>query len=273
MAAPVVKFKRALYPPSHKGGSHDGSDVIAVKRAISRAGFWPWQEFDDTYSAGFANGNKSGGGVKDFQKTTGITPATGFYGSATHTALLSARVPAGSPHAGEWVWDQSAINLYNGFVDMTAAQQIVASIFGWWDWLVARNPDVHYLQARPVLELTERNNPPKIPMYCDCSGTTIYCAWLGGAISPDIIYGYSGYGNTDSLIKGGFQIQESEIAQYCQDYLVLSFYGESVWNTDHVTNVRSASQNYSHGKESDPSVYNTIHYRPDFLQLRAYNVI
>lgn len=101
--APVVPFPRPLYPPSHeKGPVGDDIDVVAVKRAISRAGFFPWQDFDDAYNENFAMK-----GVKPFQKAKGLQ-ATGNYGQATHDALRNTRR---KDHATEWAFDPIAIQL------------------------------------------------------------------------------------------------------------------------------------------------------------------
>jgi hypothetical protein len=100
---PTVPFPRPLYPPSHpKGPVGDDVDVVAVKRAISRAGFWPWQDFDDTYSEKFAKN-----GVAAFQRAKGIN-ATGNYGQVTHEQLEATR-RKGS--ASEWAFDPVSIRL------------------------------------------------------------------------------------------------------------------------------------------------------------------
>ena len=107
--------KRPLYPPDHdKGPVPDGNDIKAVKRAISRAGFWEWQEFDDSYSNAFAHGGDSGSGVAGFQRKKGID-ATGNYGEATHNALKAYNVPQGAPHAGEDCFDGTAADLYKNY--------------------------------------------------------------------------------------------------------------------------------------------------------------
>lgn len=275
-----VPFKRVLTPPGTSTKIETGADVLALKRVVSRSGCWPWQEFNQQYTNIFAeglfkNGKKvaGNGGVKQFQKNLGLKNANGVWDEITHNLSLDYKVPSKLPHGGEWIWDQFSINQYQGFADLTAAQEIVAEIFKWWDYLVTNEPAWHYLQQRPIYDLIKRFKPPQLPGYSDCSGTAIYCAWLGGAISPDVHFGYSGYGNTDSLVTGGFQIAESEIAKYAPNYYVLCFYGAHDWQTEHVTCVKDASHVYSHGQESDPRVYNTIHYRSDFLQLRAYPVI
>ncbi len=103
MSTPNVEFPRPLYPPSHaKGPVPNDIDVVAVKRAISRAGFWPWQDFDSAYSEAFAQD-----GVRPFQQQSGLT-ASGNYGEATHNKLVATH-RKGS--ATEWAFDPISIRL------------------------------------------------------------------------------------------------------------------------------------------------------------------
>ena len=106
------KFCRPLYPPSHaKGPVPDGDDVVAVKRAVARAGFFPWKlEFDDTYN------EKISDAVAKFQDANGLD-ATGNYGKPTHNKLRAANVPSGSPNAGLDVFDDRAAALYRNYLD------------------------------------------------------------------------------------------------------------------------------------------------------------
>lgn len=99
--APTVEFPRVLYPPSHPDGPvPDGVDVVGVKRAISRAGFFPWSNFDDTYSNIFAKG------VMRFQQVNGLT-ASGRYGEPTHEKLRQTRRKG----TLEWAFDATAIKM------------------------------------------------------------------------------------------------------------------------------------------------------------------
>jgi len=117
---PMVKvpgFPRPLYPPdaaAHgKRPSVDGPDVIAYKRTVSRAGRWPWQTFDESYSNGFAHGtggNVVESGIEGVQRQQKID-ATGWIGESTFNTLRSIRVPEGKPHAGEMAMDPYAANL------------------------------------------------------------------------------------------------------------------------------------------------------------------
>lgn len=103
-------FKRPLYPPSAaKGPVSDGDDIVAVKRAVSRAGYFPWQAFDDSYNQKIADA------VKKFQHDHGLDN-TGFYGENTHVKLKATNVPKGGSHAGEDVFDDKAAALYKQYL-------------------------------------------------------------------------------------------------------------------------------------------------------------
>lgn len=111
---PLPGFPRPLYPPDVPADSGyrpsiDGPDVIAYKRTVSRAGRWPWQPFDDSYSNAFAHG-KAGGMVRDsgvagVQRQQKISPASGWLGYETFKTLRSIIIPEPLPHAGEYAMD------------------------------------------------------------------------------------------------------------------------------------------------------------------------
>src|SRR5262245_6931546 len=114
---PLPGFPRPLYPPDAakhgKQPSVDGPDVVAYKRTVSRAGRWPWQEFDDSYSNVFAHGsgpNVIDSGVAGVQRQQDIDD-TGWLGKKTFNTLRSIRVPEGKPHAGEMAMDATAAKL------------------------------------------------------------------------------------------------------------------------------------------------------------------
>ena len=120
----VKGFPRPLYPPDATSQGHkasvDGSDVEAYKRIVSRAGRWPWQTFDQTFSNGFAHG-KSGNvgesGIAGVQRQQSISPDTGYVGQGTFNLFRSIRIPVGLPNAGQPAMDARSVELINAAFD------------------------------------------------------------------------------------------------------------------------------------------------------------
>ena len=113
---PSFAHKRILYNASSEKYPMSGDDVLAVKRALSRAGFIPWQDFNKTY------GEQAIKGCKEFQKSVGIKgndggPPQGNYGESTHKKLLKAK--AEDKH--EWAFDDYSIKLYKGYTSGAGA--------------------------------------------------------------------------------------------------------------------------------------------------------
>lgn len=274
---PKVPFGGTLYPTDDpkKRRPNAGDQVKAIKIAVSRFGFWPWPEFNNLMNPAFAHGvgRKVGtSGLAGAQKALGIAP-TGIYGAKTHAALVKARVPKGHPHHGEPVFDAHSIALYTGGDPLDHASKLVASAFSWWDWMVAHTGQIGYSQARAMQELARHLKPPVLPFDEDCSSTFIYCAFLAGAKSPDIAYGFSGFGNTDSLVRCGQLISEADISKWCRTHYVGAFYGASHWDTHHVAAVKSQSEVYSMGREQAPERWSSVHNDPGLIEIRAYEVI
>lgn len=94
MTVPKYPFVRPLVP-----GVEKGTDVQAVKRALSRVGLLPWAKFDNAYNL------KTQAAVKKFQWSHDIE-GTGRYGEPTHSALVAAEAVA--PHKGETSFDAYA---------------------------------------------------------------------------------------------------------------------------------------------------------------------
>jgi hypothetical protein len=112
----VAGFPRPLYPPDANGyrPSVNGPDVEAYKRTVSRAGRWPWQEFDQAFSNGFSHGKPGGNlaesGIAGVQRQQHLD-ATGYLGKKTFDTLRSIRIPEGLPHAGDIAMDPIAVDL------------------------------------------------------------------------------------------------------------------------------------------------------------------
>lgn len=259
---------RSLYPPSAGKGSFSGPDVIAYKRAVSRAGRWPWQEFDDAYSNAFSRGN--GGNVGDtgvagFQRQMGIDD-TGNMGSPTFDALNWSLVPQGLPNAGQPLFDQTAVNLLKEAAEN--AKPTPPNLDSFYDWLTILERDqasITYSQARPIQPLVDHENPPVYPTGIDCSGSLIYASWLAGLSSP-VPEGYSGYGNTGTMRSLGRRIDPSQVEEQAATQRVFAFYTRP----DHVVCVLGDGTVWSHGQESGPDYQPSIWYRSGFTECRTY---
>lgn len=270
MAAPKIPFDRVV-----KEGMV-GDDVLALKIITSRAGCWPWQEFDRVAHPQFMHGKgklQKNSGLAGLQRLLGVK-ADGVYGQATHAKSLPFKVPRGRTHAGEFIWDGHAQALYQKAYPDLRARAIVTDIFDWWQWMVSHEPKIGYSQRRPMGELTKHHEPPQLPYDEDCSSTFIYAAFLGGALSPDKAYGFTGYGNTGSLVRCGIPINQGQIDEYCETHYVGVFYGSSVWSTDHVAAAKTSTKLGSMGRQSAPEWYSSISDGPgNVAAIRAYEVL
>jgi len=100
--APNPPFVRTLYPPTSPNKSEGGLDVVGHKRGVSRAGFWPWQQFDDDYNVRFSQA------VAKLKAAHGVRPANGVWTEATQN--LVERLKA-EDHPTEWAYDATAVLL------------------------------------------------------------------------------------------------------------------------------------------------------------------
>lgn len=187
--APVVPFMRTLYPPSSSRGPVPGNDdVIAIKRAISRAGFWPWRKYDNAYNNKFATE-----GIKAFQKKVGLT-ASGIYGKTTHDKLRNTHSKA---KPDEWAFDSTSIKL---ITDAIKRQQELIPLEKARAMLAfCRNFDGPYIYGA---EHDESFLDDNVHDGFDCSSSTSYLFWkfgLLGATRPQVsswfeTWGLSGRG-------------------------------------------------------------------------------
>jgi len=250
--------KRTLYPPSSKKGPVDnGDDVIAVKRAISRAGFLKWSDFDGVYGETIADS------VAKFQKSVGMD-ISGFYGDATHTKLKATKVPKGATHAGEDVFDQTAANLYKGYSTggggsgKPPAERVQAKLTEFCEKAIAE-PDWYYSQNRAI----DISVNPNGPTTSDCSGSCIQAFQFAkretGVNVPDPAQqGWSGYGNTnyyeDDWPTCGAPYKVGDLAHY-DGHVCLCY---------HPGNADTADW-FSFG--SEPPSKRKLHYRTDFRKV------
>jgi len=276
-SAPPVgpeSLTRALYYPNNpaeKPASPAGADVEAFKRAISRAGRWPWQTFDRAYSRGFALGTSGmvgHTGVAGFQRQQGIQ-ATGQLGDTTYQALRYALVPEGFPHEGEHVLDGYAVELLEQYAasvpDDDELDQVRDAIADYCLESIQWAGGIHYRQERPIACF---GVPPADGFTTDCSGhSTAAYYWardVTGLPVPDPNHrGFDGYGYTGTLIGN------PHVTSGAYKRGDLALYGPSTSATSHVcTCLRDGnsqeSEWCSHGSEEAPYLVQ-LHYRSDLL--------
>jgi hypothetical protein len=261
---------------------------------VSRAGFWKWQEFSTEYTNEFAHGatgpTGSGPGVDGLRKALGIGDGSGTLNERTYHALLYARVPAGGPHAGEWICDPTSEHLLEEYQQawdrdhqppkpakpkpdqpptQTADQQRTAVRNAMADYCrrsISSEPGIHYAQVRPIACFGVK---PEAGFTTDCSGhSTCVYYWArkvtGIAVPDPNGNAYNGYGYTGTLVSN---------PECHPNYLVgdLAIYGSSLGNTQHVVTCYQggdggSSRWCSHGSEAAPYSV-SLHYRSDLLKV------
>lgn len=261
------KLKRPLYAPKNPSGykqSSPGKDIIAVKRAISRAGFWKWQEFSDDYTNGFAFGDANGPGVIGFQRAKGIKDPTGNYGEKTHEILRDANVPSGETHAGEDCFDSKACELYKGYStppEKSDEERVREKIVEFCT-IGLKNPSGWQYE---LLRAIDPSIPPQGPANTqpgtsDCSGSAIQAFHYakretGLPVQDPAKQGWSGWGNTNYYeddwpkVSGSYLV--GDLAHYDGHVTVCMKKGD--WNT---------SDWWSFG--SEPPSKRKLDYRSDF---------
>ena len=226
MATVAVPFKRLL----KRGMS--GLDVVAVKRALKKAG----------YVKGIVVSPFFGGGLdrqlRTFQQDQGLV-VDGQYGPRTHARL----VPYFDAY-GRWLYSKQPVRKpgdphRQGVVDYAR-------------WGVAHEPAIHYEQVRPY-----DAEPRKLPKRIDCSAFSKLAYQDAGASTPDGLPW--GYGNTTSLQQHGVRVLAPEPGD-------LVFYRDP----DHVGIYVGNGQVIEHGDEGGPrlelewyrTVTNVVSYLP-----------
>jgi hypothetical protein len=242
-------------------GDPDGPDVEAYKRAISRGGRWPWQEFNQNYSGGFANGtsgNVGHTGISGFQRQSKLAD-DGVIGQYTFEALRTALVPAPLNHAGEPLFDAKALDLLEqaqgGDHGGGSAE---ANLADYCKRCFANEPIIHYSQHRAMTHLGAQ---PEKGFTCDCSGHATGCYYWVHWADPNHS-GYNGYGWTGTLVNNPGTGPPYKVGD-------LALYGTSASNTTHVVTCylagdANASAWASHGSEAGPYAVH-LHYRDDLV--------
>ena len=171
-----------------------GVDVVAVKRALSRAGYMAWGEFTTSF------GSYMDMAMKDFQRDRSIQP-TGLYGDGTHNAL---KRTAAVNKPGEWAFDATAVDLMRqeaAILALTPDQRVRQAILSAGFYWYANRADIAYSQQRPFILC----KPPVVPAREDCSSFVTNCHYAGGAPDPNG-RGFDAEGYTGTLMSRGSRV-------------------------------------------------------------------
>lgn len=214
MPHPNIEFWRPMYGPQSRHGITVGGDVVAWKMALDRAGYFThryYLDYDHRYNLDTV------AGTKEFQKDHGIDPVSGNTGKATFDAMLATHKKGSTT---EWAFSPTATRIYNEAREdgQKPTEEDVANflVSVLWDMYEYRNA-IGYTQLRPTYPIVHQIQDPRKARFLDCSGECNYSQWLAmmyyrskGIVVPPIdpVYGYTGYGNTWSIVKGGMRVQE-----------------------------------------------------------------
>ena len=251
VSAPTVIRAREI-----RIGMH-GDDVVAVKRALSRAGYLPWGTFTPVFDQATV------AVLKRFQSDHGVPPGPGTYGPLTHAALVGTHKEGSDT---EWAYDGRAIALMARFGKKLAEGPtgVRAAILAEAARLFAHRAEIDYVQSRPfALRL-----PPFVPGQLDCSSFVTVCYFVAGAPDPNGL-SFSGFGNTTNLVSHGKRCSVGEL-----EAGDLVFYGSTaaadanefcpVGSPTHVALFDGDGMVYSHGgpHRTDRMARHAVDYRP-----------
>jgi peptidoglycan hydrolase-like protein with peptidoglycan-binding domain len=173
-----------------------GPDVIAVKRALSRAGFMEWGNFTNVYGVGMRNA------VYALHKKHGRKPAG--YGPRAHNDLEDSKAVSNKGMA----FDPIAVKIMEAEYEkyhVSPEDIIRGNIVAAWRRMYASRGSIRYSQHRPFLHGVDMNF--RVPAGIDCSGTMTLGYDAANAKSPNVFAGsrlpYNGTGYTGTLMAGG----------------------------------------------------------------------
>ena len=246
---PIVPFVRVLEPGTA------GRDIVAVKRALSRAGYMEWGDFTPIWGP-FAQT-----ALKRFEKAKGYKQ-TGIYTYTRHEAL---RKTHKKNSRSEWAFDAFSIAIMRQ-EDVTPYEATVDRVVSAVDQAILRRDSIPYTMARPYPDMEPYPNIPD--RGADCSGFVTWALRSGGPSVPDpngMIAGtYWKYGFTGSMWARNEVVSRLSQARLCD----LVFYGRP-WESGgaaHVAIVRNIADGVvwvgSHGSSRGP-----LNVRADYRQI------
>lgn len=238
------KLTRVVVLPRTLKRKDKGYDVLAVKRAISVAGYRKWGH---AFTTSF--GEELEMELRRFQKNHKLH-IDGQYGPDTHAAMKRYYDGYG---ARLMLREQAALAQQND------PRKLVVTGATWGynhRWLI------HYTQGGSrMYGVRHHVHIPGIPYYEDCSSFATWCYYQAGLPDPNHL-GYAGYGFTGTLGSHGYRVATAKPADLC-------LYGWAPWH--HVTIAVSSTMCVSHGSEIGPLLV-PIRYRGDLNTIHSYIV-
>jgi peptidoglycan hydrolase-like protein with peptidoglycan-binding domain len=202
-----------LLPRTLKVGMR-GNDVLAMKRALSRAGYGRWKPFTKLF------GRNMETLLKRFQRDHGLKSIDGVYGPLSHKLLARFYDDYGMSLMNDLAYEINARN--------NPAQKMVSAALEIYNFCRLTGRGGYTQSARRMSIVRNRWRAPfseKLWLSEDCSSSVTGACWLAGVPDPNGL-GYNGQGYTGTLVTHGFRISSPVLG-------ALGFYG-SGWPYKHV---------------------------------------
>lgn len=228
----IVPYKRLI-----KRGSR-GKDVIAVKRALSKAGYMKWGGFTPLF------GPFAVTALKKFQKAKKLRP-DGEVGPTTLKVLAK-------------YFDAYSFLLYVGHAPADSKEERMRNqIVAYALWGYNNRGSMHYAQQRPMDLLRDLKH---LPVWNDCSEFATKAYKYAGAPDPNG-NNYNGSGYTGTLATHGRYASRAQPGD-------LVLYGPAP-TYEHVAIYIGNGRVISHGSEPGPYLL-PVNYRADVGPTRSY---
>lgn len=236
---PFIILNRVVPLPRNLKYGMKGNDVLAVKRALSEAGYIKWGSFTNKYRNGLFKT------LKKFQHDHNLS-ANGVYEMNTHIKLKRFYDSYGA---------HLMVDMYKRLHPDPRQKILAAAMFGY-----NNRGSIHYTQS-PLRMYGVKHHifPPSIPIYEDCSSFATWTYYVAGLPDPNGL-GYNGFGYTGTLANNGRKTLQANIGDF-------GLYGFFPYK--HVTIYVGNGRVVSHGSEIGP-VLTSLHYRPDLNHIRTY---
>jgi len=225
-----------------------GPDVQALKRALSKAGVFPWpgDHPDPNY------GPKAQEAVKQFQQQHDLD-VDAEVGPKTLTALLPS-------------FDRSGLHLLAQGQSTEGAEGKRANIVATALLAYNKRDQIHYTMGSQRMDgVVQQIKPPNVPSFGDCSAMVTWYYWVAGAPDPNGV-NYNGTGYTGTLAQHGetVSVEQSKPGDY-----VLYGSGAPWHHVALLVAVRNGQHMViSHGSEPGP-YYLPYNYRNDVGPIKS----